>query len=159
MARFPEEWLAELIEKNDIVDVISQYIPLKRQGMRYWSKCPWHSERNASFSVQPAKQMYYCFSCKKGGGVINFMMEYEKLTYVEAVERLAERAGMELPQTKFSAQDQEREKRRREYKKRLHELMRSAALMYHEILRSPEGEPARRYLANRGVLQLSLIHI
>ena len=153
MARFPEEWLAELIEKNDIVDVISQYIPLKRQGMRYWAKCPWHSERNASFSVQPAKQMYYCFSCKKGGGVINFMMEYEKLTYVEAVERLAERAGMELPQTKFSAQDQEREKRRREYKKRLHELMRSAALMYHEILRSPEGEPARRYLANRGVLQ------
>ena len=64
MARFPEEWLAELIEKNDIVDVISQYIPLKRQGMRYWSKCPWHSARNASFSVQPAKQMYYCVSCK-----------------------------------------------------------------------------------------------
>lgn len=153
MARFPEEWLRELIEKNDIVDVISQYIPLKRQGMRYWAKCPWHSERNASFSVQPAKQFYYCFSCKKGGGVINFMMEYEKLTYVEAVERLAERANMELPETKFSAKDREREKKQKEYKKRLHDVMRSAALMYHEILRSDEGAAARAYLARRGVLQ------
>lgn len=155
MARFPEEWLSELIEKNDIVDVISQYVPLKRQGSRYWAKCPWHSERTASFSVVPSKQMYYCFSCKKGGGVINFVMEYERLTYTEAVERLAERAGMELPQNRFSAAEEKREREKREYKKRLYELMRFAALMYHECLRSPEGRAAREYLADRGVLSVA----
>ena len=97
MARFSEEWLARLLEKSDIVDVINEYVPLKRKGANLWANCPWHAEKNPSFSVSPSKQMFYCFSCKRGGGVINFIMEHEKLSYMEAVTLLADRAGMERP--------------------------------------------------------------
>ena len=100
MARFTDEWLSELLDKNDIVDVIGSYIPLNKRGATYWAKCPWHSETRPSFSVTPSKQMFYCFSCKKGGSVINFVMEYEKLNYIEAVKKLAEESLWSFPKQK-----------------------------------------------------------
>ncbi|MBQ3871700.1 MAG: DNA primase, partial [Clostridia bacterium] len=105
----------QLLDRSDIVDVIGEYVHLTRKGTRYWAPCPWHAERNPSFSVTPEKQMFYCFSCKKGGGVINFIMEQENLTYSEAVEFLAQRAGMEMPEV----QDDEAYQKKKRYEKRL----------------------------------------
>ena len=110
MARFSEEWLRELISKNPIQDVIGSYLPLQKKGATLWSKCPWHADSNPSFSVTPSKEMFYCFSCKKGGSVIQFIMEMEKLSYVEAVELLAQRVGMDVPEAK----DNEDYKKRKE---------------------------------------------
>lgn len=147
MARFSEEWLSRLLEKSDIVDVVSAYVPLNKKGTRYWANCPWHHERNASFSVNPEKQMFYCFSCKKGGGVINFIMEMEKLSYIEAVTMLAERAGIELPE----ASEDTGYQKRREYAKRLCAMMRELALHYNQNLHGPEGKKALLYLQKRQV--------
>lgn len=147
MARFSEEWLAKLLEKSDIVDVISEYVPLKRKGANLWATCPWHAEKNPSFSVSPSKQMFYCFSCKRGGGVINFIMEHEKLSYVEAVTLLADRAGMELPE----AQEDTGYQQRKEYRKRLYGMMRELALHYHHNLREPSGKAGLEYFAKRKI--------
>lgn len=148
MARFSEEWLARLLEKSDIVDVINEYVPLKRKGANLWANCPWHAEKNPSFSVSPSKQMFYCFSCKRGGGVINFIMEHEKLSYVEAVTLLADRAGMELPE----AQEDTGYQQRKEYRKRLYGMMRELALHYHQNLKTPEGKIGLEYLEKRKIL-------
>ena len=83
--RFSEAFLDELAARNDIVDVVSSYVELKRKGANYFGLCPFHSEKTPSFSVAPDKQMYHCFGCKKGGGVFNFIMEIENLTFPEAV--------------------------------------------------------------------------
>ncbi len=147
MPRFTEEWLQELLYKSDILDVIGQYLTLERRGTRYWARCPWHSERNASFCVTPEKQMYYCFSCKKGGGVVNFVMEHEHLSYTEAVSVLAERAGLELPE---ATEDTDYQKKK-DYRKRLQEMMKELALYYHQNLLHESGEKAREYLIKRGI--------
>ena len=81
MIRFSDEWKQRLLDRCDIVDVVGDYLTLTKRGSNYWAPCPWHHERNPSFCVNPSKQMFYCFSCKKGGGVINFIMEYEKLSF------------------------------------------------------------------------------
>ena len=96
---FPDAWLDELIAKNDIVSVVSSYVDLKPKGRRLWGRCPLHGEKTPSFSVSPDKQMFYCFGCHAGGTVIQFVMQMEHLTFREAVQRLAERAGMEMPET------------------------------------------------------------
>lgn len=147
MARFNEEWMNQLLDRSDIVDVIGEYVHLTRKGTRYWAPCPWHAERNPSFSVTPEKQMFYCFSCKKGGGVINFIMEQENLTYSEAVEFLAQRAGMEMPEV----QDDEAYQKKKRYEKRLHEMMRELALFYHDNLKKEEGKEALEYVQKRKI--------
>lgn len=147
MARFSEEWLARLLEKSDIVDVINEYVPLKRKGTNLWANCPWHAEKNPSFSVSPSKQMFYCFSCKRGGGVINFIMEHEKLSYLEAVTLLADRVGMEMPE----AQEDTGYQQRKEYRKRLYTLMRDLALHYHHNLKSPDGKAGLEYIKKRKI--------
>ena len=147
MARFSEEWLARLLEKSDIVDVINEYVPLKRKGTNLWANCPWHAEKNPSFSVSPSKQMFYCFSCKRGGGVINFIMEHEKLSYLEAVTLLADRAGMEMPE----AQEDTGYQQRKEYRKRLYTLMRDLALHYHHNLKSSDGKAGLEYIKKRKI--------
>ena len=116
---FSEEWLNELLEKNDVVNVISSYVDLKPKGKRLWGLCPLHGEKTPSFSVSPEKQMFYCFSCKKGGSVINFIMEVENLSFPEAVQFLAKRANMPLPE---EAETEEGSRR-----KRLLELNKDAA--------------------------------
>ena len=154
---FPQNFMDELIARNDIVDVVSSYVQLSRKGANLFGLCPFHSEKTGSFSVSPDKQIYYCFGCKRGGGVINFIMEEENLTFPDAVRFLAKRAGMEIPEEDG---DQEAGRRRA----RLLELNREAARFYYQLLQQPEGEAVRAYLAKRQItrqtaVRLSLIHI
>ena len=95
---FPQSFLDELVARNDIVDVVGSYVQLTRKGANLFGLCPFHSEKTGSFSVSPDKQIYYCFGCKRGGGVINFIMEEENLPFPDAVRFLAKRAGMEVPE-------------------------------------------------------------
>ncbi len=100
---FPEAFLQELVERSDIVDVVGSYVRLtKRSGSNQFGLCPFHSEKTPSFSVSPDKQIYHCFGCGKGGGVINFIMEVENLSFPEAVEFLAKRAGRATPEEENS---------------------------------------------------------
>lgn len=147
MARFSDEWLRELLSKNDIVSVIGQYVPLERKGSRYWGFCPFHKETNASFNINPDKQMFYCFSCQRGGSVINFIMEYNHLSYIEAVNFLADRVGMPMPQMVDNRAYEAKKKERN----RLYEVNKAAATYFHKNLLSAKGKSARDYLQNRGI--------
>lgn len=141
---YPESFLQELAERNDIEDVVSGYVKLtKRSGQNLFGLCPFHSEKTPSFSVSPGKQIYHCFGCGKGGSVINFIMEIENLSFPEAVEFLARRAGMKMPE-----QEQDPGRPRRE---KLYALNRDAAMFFHEQLFLAEAESARAYVAGRGI--------
>ena len=100
--RYSDDIIEEVRQKNDIVDVVSQYVKLTRKGSSYFGLCPFHNEKTPSFSVTPGKQMYYCFGCGAGGNVFNFIMEYENYTFGEALKHLADRAGVELPKIEYS---------------------------------------------------------
>ena len=143
--RFSEAFLDELAARSDIVDVVSSYVELKRKGANYFGLCPFHSEKTPSFSVAPDKQMYHCFGCKKGGGVFNFIMEIENLTFPEAVEFLARRAGMSLPQEGEMQNDGDRLRRR------VLELNRTAARWFYDQLQQPQGAAVQAYLDKRQV--------
>ena len=143
----PDEWIDEVREKNDIVDVISEYVLLKPQGKGFFGLCPFHAEKTPSFHVNPEKQLYHCFGCGAGGNVFTFVMAMEKLDFMEAVKFLAERAGMALPQT-TQAEEFIRSKNRRD---RIYQINREAARYYHRMLFSPEGGRALSYLKSRGV--------
>src|SRR6188768_3371431 len=97
MARIPDALIDDLLARTDIVEVINARVPLKRQGKEYSSRCPFHDERSASFTVSPAKQFYHCFGCGAHGTAIKFLMEYDRLEFLDAVEELAHRAGMTVP--------------------------------------------------------------
>ena len=124
---YSSEVIEEVISRNDIVDVISGYIKLKKNGSSYVGLCPFHNEKSPSFSVSGTKQMYHCFGCGVGGNVITFVMEYENYTFPEAVKMLGERAGMELPETDYSAED----RKDRDIKTRLLEINKIAATYYY----------------------------
>lgn len=147
MVRFTDEWLNELLDKNDIVDVIGGYLPLNKRGANYWAKCPWHAETRPSFSVTPSKRMFYCFSCRKGGSVINFLMEYEKLSYPEAVQKLADRVGMDMPQNDYDPNY----KQKLENIKRLRALMVDTAHYFHDNLKTQKGAAGLEYFKKRGI--------
>ena len=141
---FPDSFINELVARNDIVDVVSSYVRLgKKSGANLFGLCPFHSEKTPSFSVSPDKQIYHCFGCGKGGGVISFIMEIENLSFPEAVAFLARRANMALPEQE---NDQESKKRARMYA-----LNRDAARFYYETLSSPAGARARAYMDKRGI--------
>lgn len=141
---FPEAFLQELIERNDIVDVVGSYVRLtKRSGANQFGLCPFHSEKTPSFSVSPDKQIYHCFGCGKGGGVINFIMEIENLSFPEAVEFLARRVGMTVPEEENSAESKKR--------RRMLELNRDAAKFFHTCLKGPEGRAAMAYMNARQI--------
>ncbi len=140
----PEAFLQELVERNDIVDVVGSYVRLtKRSGSNLFGLCPFHSEKTPSFSVSPDKQIYHCFGCGKGGGVINFIMEIEGLTFPEAAEFLAKRVGMAMPE-----QEDNREAKKR---RRMLELNRDAAKFFYSCLSGPGGGPALDYMAKREI--------
>ena len=140
---FSESFLQELADRNDIVDVVSGYVRLsKKSGSNLFGLCPFHSEKTPSFSVSSDKQIYHCFGCGKGGGVINFIMEIEHLSFPEAVEFLAKRAGMPMPEETRS----DPEARRRE---RLLALNKDAARFFYDQFRSPVGRPAQEYALRR----------
>ena len=97
MTYYSDELIEEVRSRNDVVDVISGYVRLQKRGSTYFGLCPFHNEKTPSFSVSPGKQMYYCFGCGAGGNVFTFMMQYENFTFQEAMQSLADRAGIELP--------------------------------------------------------------
>ena len=141
---FPPSFIDELIARNPIEDVVGQYVSLKRSGANMFGLCPFHGEKTASFSVAPDKGIYYCFGCHKGGGAINFMMEVEGLSYPDAVRRLAQRAGMEVPE------DEQYQSRYRQ-QERLWALMKEAARYFHGKLYAPEGAEGLAYAQKRGM--------
>lgn len=138
----PEQFIDELLARSDIVDVVSNYVTLNKKGANYWGLCPFHNEKTPSFSVSQEKQIYKCFGCGKGGGAISFIMEEENLSFVDAVKLLAQRAGMEVPETGVS-QDESRKKAR------ALEANREAARFYNDYLKSPGGAQVRAYIAKR----------
>ena len=141
---FPPSFLDELAARNPIEEVVGQYVQLTRKGSNLFGLCPFHSEKTPSFSVAPDKQIYYCFGCHKGGGVINFIMEQESLSYPDAVRFLARRAGMEVPDDGAYASGYKRQEK-------LRELCREAARYFRDQLFSPAGQAAQAYLARRGL--------
>ncbi len=143
--RYSEDLIEEIRMKNDIVDVISDYVKLQRKGSSYFGLCPFHNEKSPSFSVSPSKQMYYCFGCGAGGNVFTFLMEYEKYTFVEAVQALAERAGVELPQLEYSKEAQ----KEADLKAAILEVNKLAASFYYYQLRGEKGTLALQYLRDR----------
>lgn len=145
--RYPAGWLDDLRSRSDIVQVVSGYVGLKKSGRNYWGLCPFHGEKTASFSVDEEHQLFYCFGCKAGGDVIRFIMEIERCSFQEAVELLAERAHIPMPEMENDP-DYERRRSRRD---RLLEINRQAARHYHELLFQPEGSLALEYLRNRGL--------
>ena len=102
--RYSDDLIEEIRSANDIVDVISQYVRLQRRGANYFGLCPFHNEKSPSFSVSPSKQMYYCFGCGEGGNVITFLMKYENETFQDALKKLADRAGIRLPEPEMSGE-------------------------------------------------------
>ena len=146
-SRFPASWLDDLRSRSDIVQVISGYVGLKKSGRKYWGLCPFHGEKTASFSVDAEQQLFYCFGCKAGGNVISFIMEIERCSFHEAVEILAERAHIPLPEMVNDA-DWEQRRTRRE---RLLQANKEAARFYHEMLFEPAGAASLQYLRRRGL--------
>jgi DNA primase len=145
---FPSAWLDELLHKNDIVSVVSDYVELKPKGRKLWACCPLHGEKTPSFSVSPDKQLFYCFGCHAGGTVIQFVMDMERLTFYEAVQSLANRVGMELPN---EINDREMQ-RQRAYKKRMIEANTEAARYFSKCFLDPKtGKDAQGYAAKRGL--------
>ena len=142
---FSDQFLDEVVARNDIADVVSGYVTLTRKGGNLFGLCPFHNEKTPSFSVAPDKQIYHCFGCKKGGGVINFIMEIEGLSFPEAVEFLAKRANIPLP-----AEDEARSNADR-LRRRVLELNRAAARWYYDQLQLPQGAAVQAYLDKRQI--------
>ena len=140
----PPEFIDELVARSDIVEVVSDYVRLTQKGGSYWGLCPFHGEKTASFHVVPDRQMFHCFGCGKGGGVISFVMEMENLPYIDALRLLAKRANLEFPEG-----DVDETARRR--RGRLLALNREAARFFHQQLWSPMGENGLDYLRRRGL--------
>lgn len=144
MVRYSDELLDEIKSKNDIVDIVSQYVVLKRTGRNYMGLCPFHKEKSGSFCVSPDKQIFHCFGCGVGGNVFHFISKIENINFKESVELLAGRAGIELP-TSDNFEDDKLAK----LKARVYELNKCAAEFYHENLYKPTAKPAQEYVKKR----------
>ncbi len=142
---YPQEIIEEVRLQNDIVDVISEYLPLKQKGTSYFGLCPFHNEKTPSFSVNSERQFYYCFGCGAGGNVYTFIMQMENDTFPEAVRRLADRAHIVLPEPQYTQQAKEQEMK----KQRLFQLHKQAGRFFYEKLHESVGEEARAYLQKR----------
>lgn len=151
--RYSEELIEEIRSRNDIVDVISGYVKLKRKGNSWFGLCPFHNEKSPSFSVSRDKQMYYCFGCGAGGNVFTFLMEYENFSFVEALQFLADRAGIELPKQEYSKEAQQEA----DLKSRLLKIHKEAAQFYFYQLKSESGKPAYQYLLDRGLSRETIV--
>ena len=144
---FPRAWLDELLAKNEIVTLISEYVPLQQKGRKFWGLCPIHGEKTASFSVSPDKQLFYCFGCHAGGTAIQFIMDYDHCSFLEAVQFLAQRVGMTLP----DYQDDENYQEIRKKRDRLFQVCSASARFYMETLLGEAGGPGRSYLQKRNI--------
>lgn len=142
---YPEELIEEVRQKNDIADVISGYVRIKKKGSNYVGLCPFHNEKTGSFMVSRSKQIYKCFGCGAGGNVFTFVMEYENFTFVEALKQLAERAGVKLPEAEYD----ENTKRQVSRRAKLLALNKDAATYFFYQLRAPQGEKGLKYFRDR----------
>lgn len=142
---YSDELVEEVRQRNDIVDIISGYVNLKKKGGNYFGLCPFHNEKSASFSVSPGKQMYYCFGCGAGGNVFTFIMNYENYTFAEAIKLLADRAGIALPEIEDSKEAREKENRRKTFL----QINKEAATYFYYQLRAPQGRVGLDYLRGR----------
>lgn len=142
---YPDDIVEEVRSRNDIVDIISGYVKLQKKGSSYFGLCPFHNEKSPSFSVSPGKQMYYCFGCGAGGNVITFLMEYENYSFPEALEMLADRAGVELPKQEMSKEA----KAQADLRATLLEINKLAANYFYYQLKQPQGKMGYDYLVNR----------
>lgn len=144
MVRYSDELIDEIKRKNDLVDVIAQYVVLKRKGRNYFGLCPFHNEKSPSFSVSPDKQIFKCFGCGVGGNVFHFIMKIENISFVESVQTLAERAGIQLPSS-YSEEDSKRDI----LKKEVYKVNEAAAEFFHETLYKPTSKQAQQYIKSR----------
>lgn len=151
---YSDELVEEVRSRNDIVSVIGSYIRLQKKGSNHMGLCPFHNEKTPSFSVSASKQMYHCFGCGVGGNVFTFIMEYENYTFIESLKFLAERAGVQLPEQEFS----EEVKRQADFKGRLLEVNRQAAIYFHHQFKTNEGQAAYQYLTDRGLSEDTIKH-
>ncbi|MDF7675640.1 DNA primase [Neisseriaceae bacterium ESL0693] len=145
----PNEFIDELLNKTDIVDIIDDFVPLKKRGANYMACCPFHKEKSASFSVSPTKQFYHCFGCGAHGSAIGFIMEYQGLNFVEAVQLLADRVGMPVPKQHDDAHTQTQQKQRKQQQQTLTQTMATATDFYRQQLKL--SATALCYLQNRGL--------
>ncbi len=150
MPRFDDTFLEQLTSRADLAQVVSRYTALQRKGERLWGLCPFHGEKTASFTVQPDKQLYYCFGCGKGGGVIQFVMDMERMDFAEAVEHLANMYNIELPETQSQ--------KVAGYRKRLLEANRLAAHFFVEALSLPTSTVAQAYVRRRALSPKTVRH-
>jgi len=147
VGRIPEETVKQILDATDIVDLIGSYFPLKRAGSDYKCNCPFHNEKTPSFNISPAKQFYHCFGCKESGNAVGFVMNYENVPFIEAIQKLAQRAGITIIEDVY---DPEADKVRRRIS-RVKELNNKTARYYHQLLlKSTDAQHARDYLNSRG---------
>ena len=141
----PEETISEILEKTDIVDLISSYIPIKSAGTKsYKGLCPFHNEKTPSFTITPSQQIYYCFGCQASGNAIQFLMNYENLTFIEALEKLANKTNVELKEEGTNSSKYRKEKK-------LIEIHEKVSSLFHQFLfKNPKAKEARQYLKTRG---------
>lgn len=144
MVRYSDELIEEIKSSNDIVDIISQYVILKRRGRNFLGLCPFHKEKTPSFSVSPDKQIFHCFGCGVGGDVITFINRIENLGYRESLEMLAEKAGITLPTV-----DNDRDNKRQILKEKVYSINQIVAELYHENLYKPQAKMAQEYVKKR----------
>lgn len=149
---YPDEIVEKVRSSSDIVDVVGRYVKLQKKGSSYFGLCPFHNEKSPSFSVSQQKQMYYCFGCQAGGNVFTFLMEYENLTFQEAIKMLAERAGIELPEVEYSEEARKAKDRRA----RLMEVNKEAAKYFYYQLRAPQGKKGLDYLKERKLTDVTM---
>ena len=150
MGRIPEETVKQILDATDIVELIGSYFPLQRSGSNFKCNCPFHNEKSPSFNINPVGQYYYCFGCQESGNAISFLINYENLPFIEAVQKLAQRAGITIVEEAF---DPEADKKRKRIS-RIKELNNKTARYYHQLLmKSPAAEHARAYLKSRGFNQ------
>ena len=142
--RYSDEIIDEVRQSNDIVDIISQYVHLKRSGRNYFGLCPFHNEKSPSFSVSPDKQIFHCFGCGVGGNVFSFISKIEGISFIDAVQNLAGRANISLP-TLQNNEDSERE----ELKAKVYKVNEFTAEFYHQNLYKPEAKIAQEYVKKR----------
>ena len=144
MVRYSDELIDDIKNSNDIVDIISQYVILKRSGRNFFGLCPFHKEKTPSFSVSPDKQIFHCFGCGAGGNVIHFISKIENVDFKESLEILADRAGIKLPTLEGTI-----DSKRQELKEKVYEINKLAALFYHEALYKPTAKVAQEYVKKR----------
>ena len=144
MVRYSEKLIDEIRNSNDIVDIISQYVILKRSGRNFFGLCPFHKEKTPSFSVSPDKQIFHCFGCGAGGNVIHFISKIENVDFKESLEILADRVGIKLPTLENNV-----DSKRLELKEKVYEINKLVATYYHETLYKPQAKPAQEYVKKR----------